>query len=497
MPKLIAQLIAAQEQEELDAPSSVEEIDPDDLGGGSLNAGAELDHEDSLGEEAPVCEAPDTQEVVNELVALENCLQDLGYLKSSIHQAGGMNQEFALEAQKLVPGFDSVPVGYYSAHTSLTRYKVTLEALSVGAWNLIIAAIGALVVLIIKVISWFSGTKNAKGGSAGSHQAAQEFQQHKERADIFPKSLDKVDSLVDQADGLLSRANLTLINDEGEEKRCTSLQQAIDHLFTDVERFGRVKRFLKGGDPIFSDIATNGPYSHAVSGAAERLGYVTAVLTARVTLLDSMVRTDLNSTNNDSVWVKSTLGRAADPTLIVFNGTERVTLSEAAQAIAQERSKVMAFDEAKPLVFDEMYRALGKSYRAADLTRMSKHMTDAFHSLGELEKRVERLQNIARDLASDGHTGAVSQDVGPLLRQVIQAVAQDVAGFGSLAHQLKSYVVSLEFFTKETIGFSKEIIRKLVTQMHRQGLEVPPAWDDIVRDLEVELKTIKRAYRSF
>jgi hypothetical protein len=105
----------------------------------------------------------DIEENIGNITSLENRITDLFYLADDIQNASGMNQSFAMEAEKLLPGFGGVPIGYYTVDTSATRYKVAVEELSAGIWALIAAAITAVAAMIYKFIKYVFGKDSEKG----------------------------------------------------------------------------------------------------------------------------------------------------------------------------------------------------------------------------------------------------------------------------------------------------------------------------------------------
>lgn len=124
----------------------------------SLNSGFELDDEEleqpqtqtdrpqSQTEEPVETEPEDFAEVVFKsidpgstpeldddvtLVACVNASKDLDYLQNDILKADGMSKTFALEAQKLIPGFISNerPLVFFTDFPSKTNYRAALEAI--------------------------------------------------------------------------------------------------------------------------------------------------------------------------------------------------------------------------------------------------------------------------------------------------------------------------------------------------------------------------------
>jgi len=64
-------------------------------------------------------------------ISVVDTVKDLDYLKADIVKYSGVNKTFALEAEKLIPGFinKDLPLTYFTDFHSKTNYKITLEAI--------------------------------------------------------------------------------------------------------------------------------------------------------------------------------------------------------------------------------------------------------------------------------------------------------------------------------------------------------------------------------
>jgi hypothetical protein len=66
-------------------------------------------------------------------------VEDLNDLRISITNASGMNRQFALEVEQLIPGFinDDKPISFYTEFPSKTNYKFALETIVEEQKNLV------------------------------------------------------------------------------------------------------------------------------------------------------------------------------------------------------------------------------------------------------------------------------------------------------------------------------------------------------------------------
>lgn len=108
----------------------------------SLNSGVEL--EDELAEQAlhfddvlfkdPAFGSVPEVDTDTTIMTQVAKVQDLGYLSADMSRAGGMDQSFALEAERVMPGFLNAerPLGFFTQHKTATLYKVSMEELEVA-----------------------------------------------------------------------------------------------------------------------------------------------------------------------------------------------------------------------------------------------------------------------------------------------------------------------------------------------------------------------------
>jgi hypothetical protein len=513
--KLIAELLAQREREDESVVLVEKQLGEMRLvglkrdAGESLNAG--LDEEDQ-DEEAYVpppfesLEAPDLSLYADKTQAMEALAMDLIYLAEDIERAGGMNKNFALEAQRLLPEeFSVVPMGYYTTTATATRLKTSMEALSKGIWAAIIAGAAAVIAAIVAFYRWMAGEKKAPEGdkaeakdvAPAQAKAVKALDEMVELSEKMPQILIKAGTAIHNGRGVLQRANIVLTNDKGEEKHCASFQDVIDHMFSDKERYGRAKEFLEKPEAIFYDITTHGPYSKVVTNVGHNIRFINQALQLKLNGLDEVVRRDLNSNSSMDQFKNSlALKELNHPIEIPFEGKPK-RLQELAQLIYNERGDVVDHPTTKPIVFDQMFDQITKVYTDARVNLMLKDMKHCLKTLGDMEQRIEKLQGVARDLNSDGIPGALSQDIGTFVRQTLLSTMSDLQGFAMLCHQLRNYLQHLEYAARETIAFGREIVRKVVLQLRKEGREVPQAWEQVLDDLNRQLAAISKAYFSF
>lgn len=105
---------------------------------GTINGILKSDFNEVVFDEVSAGEVPEIDDDIS-LITVVDKTKDLNYLKTDIVRTDGMNKAFALEAEKLMPGFldDDRPVSFYTEFPSKTNYKLALEAISAEQKSLV------------------------------------------------------------------------------------------------------------------------------------------------------------------------------------------------------------------------------------------------------------------------------------------------------------------------------------------------------------------------
>lgn len=469
----------------------------------SLNAGSELDDEVEVIDEHIPPEEPGVQEVAQELMALEGRLQDLVYLHQDMQRVGGMSKGFALEAQKLLPGFGGIPIGYYSNAPTLTRYQVSLEGLSKGMWALIVAAIAALTALVAKVLGWFGGASSTQSKDKSPHEleraAKEKISQKVDDTKDMQSALRSATSVVNEANHVLARMDLELVNDAGEKKRCRNFEEAIDHLLIDQERYGRTLEILRNPKPLWADILFQGAYTRQIWSLKDTVRPLSQLFRSRVEVLRDVMKRDLNGGGETSAQVTN---HAALKTLLSQSTKvpwkhNHATLMEVGNDLSVAELQASSDQShADSITFDRLFYQVQEAYQMLDVGHFMQQINDLVPVIGSMHAELEKLSSAARDLSSDGTPGAVSQDIGPLLRQAIQVTSEELTSYARIVYRYQSYLSTLEHLARQAAAVGKEVVRKITVSMGKDGEEIPEAWQEIAGRVNTELRIIAKVYFS-
>jgi hypothetical protein len=227
---------------------------------------------------------------------------------------------------------------------------------------------------------------------------------------------------------------------------------------------------------------------------SERMSIVNTAMTLKFNVLDNVVRKDLGSSDVASALKNNNaLDKATQPVEITVNG-RTMTLLEVGDYLKQMRADVKEKHVHNPIMFDKLFTVMAKAYSSHQIERMMQQLEDLMTCIGHLSVQLEKMQSVARNLSTDGTPGAVTQDVGEHLRQVLFQASREIIAMGSIAAEIKLYFKNLQVLANHALGFGVEVVRKASTEMRKQGKDVPQGWEDVLADLMRQQKAITQGY---
>jgi uncharacterized protein YicC (UPF0701 family) len=121
-----------------------------------LNDGMELDHEPQAQEEGEFDFTFDPDVEASQVEDARGAIDNLEYLRRDIVTSQGMNQTFALEAQRIMPGFinDDRPIGFFTKEPTSVLKSVSLESIGDGFSNAIKAIFEAIKKALARFSDW-------------------------------------------------------------------------------------------------------------------------------------------------------------------------------------------------------------------------------------------------------------------------------------------------------------------------------------------------------
>jgi len=454
----------------------------------SLNAGAELDDEPT---ETPV-EELDLSGETEQFVAMEAALADLAGLMDEIQTTGGMSKGFAMEAHRIMPEVLSAPPEFFSMSPTATRYRMSLEEIDKGMWGLIAAAVAAVIAAIYKIWKWLSGDKDGDGNNAtatkNAEQKVEDVQQTSE-------------ATVEMAEGMVEagrelRSNPIQFQGKDGTVRWNSMDQLIDSVFVNDERYGEEKKFFLNPKPIHRDIIKHGKYSEAIGHLAKAQVFNRAAeaIMAKIRLLQDIEHRDRNAQGQQIPGIDKELNQIAAPITLTYEG-KTLTLQQLANLLRTKREEAEANKDTHRLHYDEMFNEVAKAYKNKELVELLKQMVNYLPVLNEMREGLQKTQDYVGDLTQDGQPGGNSPQVAQRIRALISTMHEQLVGFTALANEVDHYVHHFKSLSSNTVGFGKEIVRKVTKHMSLAEVEeIPTEWKKIVAGIEATLDAMEKSH---
>ena len=487
MADLITPIMALHDQKELSGLDA-DEGSTDFLFGLNLNVGSEeeiiyispFNFENTFG----------TEQESQEIISLESRIEDLIYLASDIAKSAGMNQAFAMEAEKLLPGFGGVPIGYYSNDTTATRFKVSLEEISKGIWALIAAGIAFVIAIIAKLFGFFSGKKD-KGTVKDAEEAIDAVVK-----DIAEdeKKIKEAEIKIKKADSIFSNVGFYIFDSEGKAFHCASLQIAVDRMLNGELRHSRAKEFLAFTNPIHHDLITFGEYSKAAVMLGERMRSINDVFKLKLDELTSVINENIGSTSNSEELMSLRSLNAINKPIEINVYGKQMTLSEAAGHLRSIRSDVIAKNVRHDIDFDDLFFAMAHVYSGSKITKILADVRSSLSILSSIEKHLIKMEFMMRNLSVDGITGTLTHDIAELVRTTVSTLAKDVSSLKEIHAEISKYADEMRELSVKAFGITCEVMSKLTDEMDRHEYKVPDEWRKVVDSLQMDRQVIKAAF---
>ncbi len=439
---------------------------------------------------------PGWDEEQEAVFALESALVDFHYLLDGIHDAGGMSQQFAMEAHRLIPDMDQkYPLGYFTKEVTGTMYRPALEEIHSGVWALIGAAALAISAMIFKFVRWI--TKKRGGGAAVGGSSSVSAAPTKEEIDtgikeataVVDKEIAAHDAIAEASKAagaptpamgeavLKDLKEMVAAQEKAPEKTDAekaadikaklvakvdlttsdlhSFEQAADVLHARLHN-GVYEDLMNQTNNAWYDIAIDGPWTKMMLSLGPILLAMESELTNRVAIFHSFFTT--NMTDGDQVKKSKALElmrriKESLPTGVAAHPT----LETLAAAIVKEKS-MMAVNTSKKrlevIVATERIGVLMFSPQYKSLDRNRKKFVE---SLGNLYKIQIDLQEVAakwnRASPAQGVGMGVPEEMSDEMAPAMHALMRDITYLMQVQTGIEVFLDSVDRFHQKTIGW--------------------------------------------
>lgn len=454
-----------------------------------LNDGNELDHElknEDLFHDVTAGEWPELEAEVKLVVAYEDQIHDLSALADDIEKLGGINQDFVLEAERLVPGIlvsDKVPLGFYSVSTSATRYKVSLEEVSKGIWALIAAGVAAALAVVYKLYKWFTGDSSdgdgGSGGGGGSSSAETAVNTHEAASDVANevKRIMESDGRVKTSDG-------------------DSLQNVARDL--QVRRDTKIYSFLHEQNEALSELLGDKGLHHVLENLCGQMPSLMATFAGKKDLITKMITEDQR-------------GMILAQKDMHSKGTELYTPMDKRIAMQPIMLKPLSQDikgslhEITKQVKDDFDTKFAQPHKIGDnydtvLRNLAKAMTGRgiIETLKKREEWTAQIEKFQEDMEfynanyvtkpDNGADQPLSVELAEDIRNAITAVLRDITDISRLHQLILKASKMLSNVCVEAIGATESLISELKSRAKNGNYDIP----EEVTALEAKLKEMRK-----
>ena len=451
----------------------------------SLNAGAELDDElrdpstsEYFEEPLQIGDVPELEEDIKLITAIENQLVDLDYLADSIEKAGGMSQDLAMEAERIVPGaLGGRVVGFYTKAPSATLLRVSLEEINRTTWGLIAAAVVAGIALISKIIRWFTG----KSGNP------------KDGTDIGTK----VESAKTEASAVVEAVEAL---DREQAADGTPIGKILKRLATDSKT--KTHQFLKEdlNEGVY-DMLSKGTFRRNLEEAIQGIKQAELVLLQKVEIFDKAFMNDRSSDKIVDVFINRHELKLLDQPVQVRQKGGAMEITEAAQKLWDEWNTARQ----KPGRIDRDFLTVMISLKeAVEDKKFESKIESTQEEIDNLEKFRVGLQNVETFLNRkdnegkfrDGELDFPSKEIGPIFREKIQILIREEVALTRLNGLVVEVYKTLVSLTHRSSGVLNELFAELDRIAKDEGVKLTDAIISVREDLKKNREKEKPSWFS-
>lgn len=460
-------------------------------------------------EETPELEpretVPDTTEQTQAIGAATNALEDLGYLVTEIRGSHGISRAHALEAERISPGFLTVPSGYYTQAPSATRLKVSLEGLFAKVWEYIKQAIAKIRELMGRFVYWIL-RKPYPGPNHALSEA--DVKEHTRKTEELDKQLEKS---VDHAGDLaidLSNESRKGVRFKVSEVPNSDLVADANHdssgdpdvvQWSDIDRIigellGRDPDFealLQGKDPLLADLLENGPYRKSIVQAVQAYSTAGSQLANKVALLKTTIQQVLSAppdTVGDLIS-EQTFSQLTMP-LQWGSATGLKDVGSTGEQL-QRSSDLVRSRDARPVKYDDIFRVLTRQFDSEVFEHLVAHNAV---TAGLIVQINAEFGQIVEAINKGGHAHAMSTDVN--WSNVMGMITGDIEMLRRGAVHCQGYHSEIEKLTYRALRFARKVVDRMENAMAPE--QANPRIVTLVKRCRVDLsERLKEVNRKF
>lgn len=457
-----------------------------------LNDGNELDNEltnEDLFHDVTAGEMPELEAEVKLVVAYEHQIHDLRALADDLERVGGINQDFVMEAERLLPGVlvsDKVPLGFFSVSTSATRYRMSMEEVTKGIWALIAAGIAAALAVIYKLYKWFTGDSSDKaggGGGGGSSDGGKAASSHEAAGDVVNevKRIMETDGRVKTSDG-------------------DSLSNVARDL--QIRRDTKIYSFLHDQNEAISEILGDKGLHHSLKKLCEQMPNICAAFGQKKDLLTKMITEDQrglilaqrNLHSKGTELITPMDKRIAIQPIPIRPLSESImgSLAEITEKFKADFDTKIAQPHKIGDNYDTVLRNLARAMTGNGIIEALKERDEWTAQIEAFQDDLEFYNTNYVTKPDEGGDQQLSVELANHIRSAITALLNDITNISRLHQMIRKASKMMANVCLEAVGVSQSLIDELKSRAKNGNYDVP----EEVTALETRLKEMRKEVKD-
>ena len=431
-----------------------------------LNDGLELEDEleeqiyprfsQILFEDPKAGEVPDIDQDTA-VVTTVNGLKDLNYLHTDIVKSKGMTAGFAMEAERLIPGFlsEDRPLGFFTQYPTKTQYQASLEAIDAQSKSIVQRIVEAVQALMAQAVQWLSSTIERLRGAADD-QVVESFFKHKDSKSVM--LLQHIQKTYEDVDAAVAKAD-SLVKDKKAPEAQAYSTALKERLAKADERMRELYDQINSNDAVYAIVA-NPQLVERVLKVCESGGQAVHALADFQKIATELILAVKIKSHNVAPTLKQVRERAAG--IVQMNGGKSYEATSRAMKLDLTNRLAKVTPQSMPL--PKLAERLRAVFPQGDVKALA-------HQLGQLHSEVDAMQKASAGMTKDSAwslTGADRQVINEMA-EAFRAINGELRGLLTTVKMASDFYASWLWLVKVVEGFFSDYSKRV--SVHLKDLD--------------------------
>lgn len=398
------------------------------------------------------------------VAALESQAVSLALLIEDMQKVGGMNRAMAMEAIRIDPSLETVPLNRFSEFPTATRYQASLESFTQKLKEIIKKIVDYIKKAIDYVILKITGKVGQK-----ADLSIIKLQVEKQRREIqqAKEASDKAMNIFTE----LKSKNVYLHEvTPNDVKSNRGLDLMLYRMVANSPQERLAQSLLKSGNPVIQDLANKGENTQFVIKSAKMLVDISDLIVERVEMMKQILGA---KRHDDKMFVEITEKIKKSASFKYKNGTYET------EDIPEILENIQSRLDSQPIQkISDLFNTVSKLYDDNRLEEFSENLGNLTFNLFKLRGGMEDVQDQATFFESKGVESPATNEAIISTVAKLQAEISAVARAANFLDTYLNLLKGVSYDVHRLAGKMKRVVDQLYT---KEELEKAPSSEEEFR----------------